>query len=180
LKEAYCGARKNSKFISHRALLVVRATPCNLATLEFFLRVFLYEKEASTDQRREELNLTTLKAGDHVSRSALTDYGSLEQVILQYNTLVRGNPKLIIDIKIAKVRDAIAHGRVFGVSGAETLTLLKFKRPKKHEKGVKVEFVESLTLQWLEAQITRVGASLEKVADAINPYLAVTRSNWES
>jgi hypothetical protein len=154
-----------SRFVTHQLLIGRLVT--NLISLEGQMRISLYQK-ADPPHQLLEVPLNNLKAGDLVPENALTDYCDLKHVIARYNKLVKKNPELFVDAEIATLRDAIAHGRVFG-GGNSSYLLFKFKKPRSDGR-VKLEFLQELTPQWLEAQIARVIAAAHKVAKAMgNP-----------
>jgi len=91
---------------------------------------------------------------------------TLKILINKYNNI----PKILtagfnIDETIVDVRDAIAHGRVFGNNPEPPMTLLKFDKPK--NKQVTVTFSVLLTKQWFDEQLPRVQKATFIVAKAL-------------
>lgn len=135
----------------------------NFQSLEFILRAFLYENNKNGNDR---FKLDALKEGDILEENAFINYDSLGELINKYNN----NPKisskgLTIDKSIVEVRDAIAHGRVFGINPQPPMTLLKFDKPIKRQ--VKVTFSVQLTKEWFDKQIPRVQKEVVIVAKAL-------------
>lgn len=141
----------------------------NFQSLEFVLRAFLWESEKDKEQNGStyrELKLDKLKEGDIVAEDAFTSHDSLNVLINKYNQ----NPKissagLTIDKAIVGIRDAIAHGRVFGDTPQPPMTLLKFSKPI--NKRVKVTFSVDLTREWFNEQLPRVQSAALVVAKAL-------------
>lgn len=141
----------------------------NFQSLEFALRAFIWESEKDTKQdvsSHTELKLDKLKEGDRVAENAFTNYDSLSVLIDKYNQ----NPKisstgLTIDKSVVDIRDAIAHGRVFGDAPNPPMTLLKFSKPM--NKRVKVTFSVQLTQEWFNKQLPRVQSAVLTVANAL-------------
>jgi len=141
----------------------------NFQSLEFVLRAFTWENEKGTRQdvsSHTELKLNKLEEGDRVAENAFTNYDSLNVLIDKYNQ----NPKILstgltIDKSVVDIRDAIAHGRVFGDTPHPPMTLLKFSKPM--NECVKVTFSVQLTQEWFNKQIPRVQKAILTVANAL-------------
>jgi hypothetical protein len=141
----------------------------NFQSLEFALRAFLWENERDIEQNSstyQELKLNKLKEGDMVAEDAFTNYDSLNVLIDKYNQ----NPKissagLTIDKSVVSIRDAIAHGRVFGDIPQPPMTLLKFSKPS--NKLVKVKFSVQLTPEWFLEQLSKTQQATLVVAKAL-------------
>lgn len=141
----------------------------NFQSLEFALRAFIWESEKDTRQdvsSYTELKLNKLKEGDEVTENAFTNYDTLRELIDKYNQ----NPKisstgLTIDKALVDIRNAIAHGRVFGDTPHPPMTLLKFSKPE--NKRVEVTFSIQLTQEWFNKQLSRVQSAVLTVASAL-------------
>ena len=141
----------------------------NFQSLEFALRAFIWESEKVARQdvsSPTELKLDKFKEGDRVAENAFTNYDSLSVLIDKYNQ----NPKisstgLTIDKSIVGIRDAIAHGRIFGDTPHPPMTLLKFSKPI--NECVKVTFSVQLTQEWFNKQLPRVQSAVLTVASAL-------------
>lgn len=133
----------------------------NLLGLEFVLRFFLYDAEAGSGLA----NLTTLKVGEWVPLNPVTDFANLRCLIQRYNRSVMPTAKeLCIDEDLVRLRDALAHGRLFSTEPAGPFQLVKFSDRKGNH--VKVEFSETVTVEWLEEQVQRTYDAILKVLDA--------------
>lgn len=141
----------------------------NFQSLEFVLRAFLYESEKIMERNGssyQELKLDKLKEGETIAENAFTSYDSLYELIDKYNQNERVTKAgLTIDRTIVSIRDAIAHGRVFGITPQPPMTLLKFSRP--HNKRVKVTFSVQLTREWFNKQLPRVQRAALVVTKAL-------------
>ena len=103
----------------------------NLQSIEMGARLFLNKADV---HRASEIirSLPKLEKGDLVEFSPLTSGHDLRQVLERYNKLAR-DCRIEID-RIIDLRDALAHGRVFGYGSMQTansLRILKFRRERK-------------------------------------------------
>ena len=146
----------------------------NFQSLEFALRAFLVNYEISLGvSSAQSVNLYDMNEGHVVPENAFTNYDNLAQLIKKYNN----NPKIIsasltIDKTLVRIRDAIAHGRVAGLTPSPPFKLLKFDKPK--NKQVKVMFSILLTKKWFVEQMARVQSAVFRVSEA-NARLQVGR-----
>jgi len=130
----------------------------NLQTIETGTRLFL----AKADMIPE------LKKGDWAELTPLTNNLDLRRVLEKYNKAAK-NCRVVID-RIVNLRDALAHGRVFGrgpIQNVHSLRLLKFKR-KAEAKKVQVEIAEEMTEGWFKENIEFLLNSLEKIRTALD------------
>lgn len=139
----------------------------NLQSIEMGARLFLDKADA---QRASQImrSLPELKKGDWVEFSPLTSGHDLRQVLERYNKFA-SDCGVEID-RIIDLRDALAHGRVFGhgpMQTAKSLRLLKFKREMKAEK-VQVTMVEDMTEDWFDKTTEFLKDSLEKIRIALD------------
>lgn len=138
----------------------------NFHALEAALRLLLFEFERASDSLSTQLgDLHDLKVGDVVPENAFTNWDSLRELIDKYNN----NPKIIssglgIDRELVDIRDALAHGRIFGKHPLPPFKLVKFNQPR--NKQVKVTFSVELTQEWLMRQQARVQDAFFKVVKA--------------
>ena len=136
-------------------------------SLEFVLRAFLHETEDDPESRLpQSTHLHELRKGDEVPENAFTNYDTLAILIEKYNS----NPKIsasasTIDKNIVHIRDAIAHGRVFGRIPSPPFRLLKFSRPK--DKRTRVTFSVLLTHEWFNQQLAKVQEAALTVSEAL-------------
>jgi hypothetical protein len=139
----------------------------NFQSLEFALRMFLWNTETPKGKQADLVSkLLQLNEGDIVPMNAYTNYDSLVQLIDKYNN----NPKitsagLAIDKTLVDIRDALAHGRVAGLTPNPPFKLTKFNMPNKNNQ-VKVKFSALLTEEWFREQHQRVKKAVLTVTDA--------------
>ncbi len=141
----------------------------NLLSLELMLREFLFHEAGEVPY----VNLDLVNIGDVVPENALTDYSTLGRLIDRYNAIVvlRDVTLTINKDDVLSLRDALAHGRVYGQTPAPPLRLLKFSDPKKGP--IKVEFAETLDPTWLNKQRQMLLENLRTVISAFAPPGAV-------
>jgi hypothetical protein len=131
----------------------------NLQSLEFILRRFLSEEAGENAQLPQPGDAT-------VSKTWLTNYKSLGEVVNAYNAKIRMNeaPKFAVHDTVVTVRDALAHGRALSQTHSPPVTLFKFG--KSTTKGiVTVKSVEELTAKWLSAKIKLTRGQIIKVKE---------------
>lgn len=131
----------------------------NLLSLEFLLRLFLYDAVGPQSQGAQMFDLPV---GSSTPENPLTNYDTLGQLIEKVNeVLEKRNLPDRIDASLVQVRDGFAHGRVLSKFPNGPWRLVKFSKPVKGT--VKVETAFDLTDGWLTGQIKRTFAELEKV-----------------
>jgi hypothetical protein len=118
----------------------------NLQTLEFLLRRFLFGMRREHAEKRYE----NLVVGDEVSENSFTNYQTLRQLIKDYNTQVpQSRPELKLSISdLTRLRDALAHGRIFSVASDDDYLLLKFSKPV--DGKIKVTYCENMDDAWYQ------------------------------
>ena len=131
----------------------------NLQSLEFVLRLFLYE---SVGPQTPSLRLDQLSVGNTVPVNPLTSYDSLGDLVLKVNQRLQalGLPDHI-DASLVDLRDSIAHGRLAALQPTGPFKLLKFSRPKAGT--VQVTAAVDLTPAWAAQQVKRTFEELNKV-----------------
>lgn len=152
--------RANRMDILQHAMLIGKIV-VNLQSLEFALRSYLY---SVAHDRSHHKNLFSVKLGETVTATELTDYSTLGQLIQRYNRIVP-DPKLKLDPSLVDVRDALAHGRVFAALPQPPFTLLKFGAVKNGK--TKVTYLQELTEEWLDQQVKRIVSEVRKIS-AVN------------
>ena len=137
----------------------------NLQSLEMGARMVIVK----LDQRAAEqvqTQLPQVKAGDLVELNAFTNNDDLTQTLEKYNK--RAPLACKIDTgPIVSLRDAVAHGRMFGFGSMKHLRLLKFGRKAKNGK-VLVELAVDVTDEWFHENIRILDQALGKVGNALN------------
>jgi hypothetical protein len=111
----------------------------NLQSLEMGARLAMVKMDCKVSDQ-VQTQLPQVKAGDLVEFNAFTNADDLAQTLEKYNKRVLFDCR--IDVKsIVHLRDAIAHGRAFGVS-MKHLRLLKFARKRRADGKVHVDLAE--------------------------------------
>jgi len=112
----------------------------DLHALEFVIRIFLAE---AASQKIELPGPTTRQ----LPETFVTNYMSLGDLIDTYNSVLESSENAYaVGTEAVKIRDAIAHGRVF-TSEDFPVTLYKFG--KVNDGMVPVEYAEVLSVDWL-------------------------------
>ncbi len=139
----------------------------NLQSLEFALRGFLYNGETGWTSQDTPNFLENITQGEQVEENAFTDYDTLAELIGKYNKKVGPvDSRLEVDSGIARIRDALAHGRIAGLSPSlkEPLRLVKYDRPANGLVHVTDFYI--LTREWFDEKIRLAFANIKKVSDA--------------
>jgi hypothetical protein len=127
----------------------------NLESLEFLIRIYL----SSANSQKIEFPTPTTK---ELSETYITNYMSLGDLIEKYNEgLTPAEQIHRVDIEAVKIRDALAHGRIFSQTEGFPITLYKFSKPKDGKAAV--EYAETLTTDWLKQKNEMIRAQMNKV-----------------
>ncbi len=110
--------------------------------------------------------LPQIREGDLVECNAYTNSNDLRQTLQKYNKQVHEDYNVDVTA-IVNLRDALAHGRMFGYGDKQNLMLLKFNR-KKHDGKVLVELAQEMTNVWFSDSIEMLIKATEKVAGALD------------
>jgi len=140
----------------------------NLQSLEFALRGFLYNDEKQWKNGDGPDLLNNIQQGQELEENAFTNYDPLGTLIDRYNKKVqRRDPGLEVDPGIARIRDALAHGRIAGLSPSqnEPLRLVKYDKPANGR--VRVTDFHILTKGWFDEKSSLVTTNIQKVVCAI-------------
>ena len=143
----------------------------NLQSLEFALRGFLYNCETGWTNQGGPSFLENIAKGRQLEVNAFTNYDTLAKLIDKYNSQVRPRyPDLAVDPGIARIRDALAHGRIAGLlpSPNEPLRLVKYSQPA--NRVVCVTDFHILTKNWFDEKSESVAQSGQKVLRAITLF----------
>jgi hypothetical protein len=141
----------------------------NLQSLEFIMRGFLHE---SAPRRPDGIphgtDWYTFGVGTEVPLDEFTNWDTLGQLIEKFNMemLRRGDPGLDKDALVT-VRDALAHGRVSSASPEGDMRLLKFDKPGRGNRVVRVTFNQAMTREWFRDQTRAVGQAIRRVYEAM-------------
>lgn len=140
----------------------------NLLSLELRIRHFLLICDLSSEKSTKYLlGASKWEIGQELNVDSFTNYDKLGELIDKYNekilslgsSLEIGNKDALI-----KLRDALAHGRVFAYKGAPPLYLIKFNKPKNGK--TKVEFMSVMSWNWFNEQIRLTKNEYNKVEKA--------------
>jgi len=104
--------------------------------------------------------------GNVVALNAFTNWDTLRELTSRYNANSRISADLRVDETLADIRDAVAHERVSASTPSGQLKLLKFSKPERNEKYVKVIFSVTMTKEWFNLQIRRVHDAVLRVSKA--------------
>ena len=138
----------------------------NIVQLEFAIRVALHLQEPEQHRMHTE-TLRDLKPGDVLPENFLTNWGSLGNLIREYNARETARGGAAIDSGIVDLRDALAHGRISSSTAASQYRLIRFSKPRGGDRKVTVEQIDTLTLEWLDQQIRRTVAATVPVHNRI-------------
>ena len=139
-----------------------------LHSFEFAIRLFLFHEAGA----EPHVDLDEVSIGKAVPINALTDYRQLRALLGSYNDAVRSrDPGLVISsaADIISLRDALAHGRVYGRVFEPPFRLVKFS-PQRPDGTVTMTFDATMDRPWFVAQRKLVRNAIEQVARAMAPY----------
>jgi hypothetical protein len=143
----------------------------NLQSLEFALRGFLYNCETGWTSQRGSRFFENITEGQQLEVNAFTNYDTLAKLIEKYNSRVRSRDSdLQVDGAVARVRDALAHGRIAGLSPSldEPLRLVKYNKPANGL--VRVTDYCILTEEWFDEKGELVAQSIAEVMRAMELF----------
>jgi hypothetical protein len=127
----------------------------NLESLEFLIRIYL----SSANNHKIEFPTPDTK---ELPETYITNYMSLDDLTEEYNeSLTPAEQIHRVDIEVVKIRDALAHGRIFSNTESFPITLYKFSKPKDGKAAV--EFAETLTTDWLKQKNEMIRTQMNKV-----------------
>jgi len=140
----------------------------NLQMIEMGARIAIAKRDA-WQAKREMVSLPQVKRGDLVEISPLTDTNDLRNTLERYNKFAPLECRVSVDL-IVELRDALAHGRVFGhgpQNSLSSLRLVKFDTDKRDNK-VEVKMVVEMTDSWFKENIEFSMNALLRVAKAMD------------
>lgn len=130
--------------------------------LEYKLRTFLFKKSGMPFMQ----DFDTISEGDFVDENPFTNWDTLGTLIDKYNAIVESNQSLVIDRSIVRIRDALAHGRIYRRSVESQPRLLKFSQVNKTTGKVQTEFAETLDPPTIGKWNLFMFMTIRKVEDA--------------
>lgn len=134
----------------------------NLASLDLLIRAYIIRK---TDQETSAVNLDNLREGDVVKETILTSYHPLNELISDFNKLCEKLDQIDKD-RVLRIRDSLAHGRVYSNKADGPMKLIKFGKPK--DGLVEVKVLEEMNQEWFNESIKFLVSTVEKVAGLFN------------
>jgi hypothetical protein len=136
----------------------------NLLSLEMGARLAIVKLDERA-AKQVQSQLPQAKVGDSVEINAFTNSNDLRTTLEKFNKHAPLNCRLDIN-PIVSLRDAIAHGRMFGYGSMKHLRLLKFTRKAAGGK-LTVELAQDMTNIWLQGNIQLLNTAFEKVRIAL-------------
>jgi hypothetical protein len=137
----------------------------NLQSIEMGARLAIVRLNGAAAQCLHA-QLPQVKCGDLVEINAFTNKDDLTQTLEKYNKLAPIDCR--IDIKpIVALRDALAHGRIFGFDSMKHLRLLKFNR-KANDGKVAVELAVDMTDEWFQGNIRILNDAIKKITKTLD------------
>jgi hypothetical protein len=137
----------------------------NLLTIEMAARLAIVKLDKFTASK-VHTQLPQVKEGDLVELNAFTNADDLRQTIEKYNK--RASLDCKIDVgAIVNLRDALAHGRVFGFGNMKHLRLLKFSRKQKADE-VLVTLAQDMTETWFDTNIVMLNQAITKIRTSLD------------
>jgi hypothetical protein len=124
----------------------------NLEALEFVIRIFLGNRH---NQKLEYPTPTTKE----LPETYVTNYMSLDELVKEYNAGLSQVEQ--VDVEVVKIRDALAHGRIFSQTESFPITVYKFAKPIGGK--AKVDYAETLTTDWLKQKNQMIRDQMDKV-----------------
>lgn len=140
----------------------------NLLSIEFLARLMIAMQEVGGDIKKTRPLVTQIQEGEWVELTPLSNKEDLRWVLDRYNKCVKHERReLTVDTnKIVFLRDALAHGRQFGIQSTPHLVLIKFNRKSKDRK-VQVDLRVDMTKEWLNEQVAMLIEAISKVTKAL-------------
>lgn len=131
----------------------------NLQGIELLARTYLYERIDKASGEPLAAFQLNVPIGASQAVNHFNNYDSLSTILRKYNDL---NPHAKLDVEtIVKLRDGIAHGRIFGEVEDESLRLIKFSKEKSG--FVSVTYNEELNSEWFKRNITLTRQIAEQI-----------------
>lgn len=138
----------------------------NLLSLELAARIAINKLDAWA-AAQVQAQLPQLTEGEWVEVNVFTNDDDLRNTLEKYNKRAPYELRLEVD-PIVKLRDAVAHGRVFGYGKRRpdsNLRLVKFST-KKQDNKVQVTLAVDMTDEWFRLNIRMLFDALGKIAKA--------------
>jgi hypothetical protein len=141
-----------------RHTLNLGAVFSNLLSLDFILRVaieWLEERRPIVGPYRE---------CEWISRTPVTDPASLWPMLERFNELVPDPGDRLDSARLVRLRDAVAHGRMYAPEPETPLTLVKFGLRPDSQDRIHVDTVLRMTDEWFAEQRAFTNDALMRAA----------------
>ncbi|MFA1719913.1 hypothetical protein [Xanthomonas campestris] len=135
----------------------------NLQTLEMFIRLALAQREGAPVRNTYGDDFRNAPVGTLIPLSDFSNFHSLNQLIDSFN---QAFPRSPLDKDLIKLRDALAHGRVFKGPTEEDFRIVKFSRPS--NASVEIEYSAVMDEAWFVENKAWVASAVKTVADTFN------------
>jgi hypothetical protein len=127
----------------------------NLESLELLIRIYL----TSANSQKIEFPTPTTK---ELPETYITNYMPLDDLVEEYNESLEPEEQIHgVNTEVVKIRDALAHGRIFSLTESFPVTIYKFAKPKDGKAAV--DYVETLTTDWLKEKNEMIRTQMNNV-----------------
>ena len=136
----------------------------NLLSIELGARMAI-DKLDIWKQGRAKTPLPLVTTGQWVDIDVYTNDNDLNQTLERYNKFAPDDLK--VDVKqIVALRDAIAHGRQFGIIGSDVMRLVKFGKERRNNQ-VETLLAVDLAPEWFLPNLAMLSKALDKIGGAL-------------
>lgn len=137
----------------------------NLQTIEMAARLAIVKLDKASGDR-VQAQLPQVKIDELVELNAFTNKDDLNQTLEKYNKWASLDCR--VDRKpIVMLRDALAHGRIFGTGSMKYLRLLKFSQ-KANDGKVAVVLAVDMTDEWFQESLLLLTQAIAKITKALD------------
>lgn len=137
----------------------------NLQTLEMVIRLALAQREGSPARNTYGDDFRNQPVGTRIPLSDLSNFHSLNRLIEAFN---REFPSLgPLDKDLIRLRDALAHGRVFNGPTEQAFRIVKFSKPS-NSMEVEIEYSAVMDEGWFIENKAWTASAVATVAKALN------------
>jgi len=138
----------------------------NLHSLEFAIRLCLAQQPGSPARGLYADDFREAAVGTEIPDTDMSNFASLGRLIDKFNA-VFGHSGSTVDRDLVRLRDVLAHGRVFAGPDDDHFRIIKFEPPKNGM--AKVSYNQTMTEEWFASNKRRVREAIETVAHRIEP-----------
>ncbi|MEK6937578.1 MAG: hypothetical protein AABX04_00900 [Nanoarchaeota archaeon] len=136
----------------------------NLSSLELTIRIYIARVEGIEEQSPQ---LEKMKVGEVVNKHPLVWCGinnSFSEVIDYFNRLVTIT-KRIDKEKVLKLRNTLAHSRIFSLNKQSPFIMMGFV---KSDKGIIINYKQIMNQKWFDENIKWTGNEVERISGLYN------------